>query len=206
LSRRAGAAVLDFAGLARIEVREELQLAVADGDEEDPEPADRLGRPRVVHHAVLVRGEALDGHRDFHVGLTALHGEAEPAAEHRSVLAHVAARHTDVIEAPHGADGWRGEPEPLGEREANARRRVAREPARTTSVEPGRHPALRRDTRAPSPSNGSIEIVDAEREMVHAGPRLFVNQRMTGREDGEGATPEREDRHLAVRTRQLRAR
>src|SRR5262245_53895288 len=66
--------------VAGIEVLKELELAIAHRDEGYPEPAHGLRRPRLIDHAVLVRGEALDGDPHLQVGLGALQRKAQTPA------------------------------------------------------------------------------------------------------------------------------
>ena len=164
-------------------------------------PPTGSGGPRVIHDAVLVRREALQGQRHFHVGLPALDREAETPAEHGLVLAHVGARDADVVEAlQRTGRAWR-EVEPFGEQDAHARRRVVRDPATALAAQPrlqseGRLGASRsRDRR--------LEIVDAERDVVHTRPGLALDQRVLRREDGERAASEGKDRDGPGGARQL---
>ena len=67
----AGRAVPDLEARGGIVVLQELQLAVADGDERYAQAADRPGRAGMIDDAVLVRCKALDRLADLHIGLAA---------------------------------------------------------------------------------------------------------------------------------------
>ena len=58
--------------MLRIEVLQELELAVTDGEEGHPQPADDAGGAAVMDDAVTVRREALDRDDGLDIGLRAL--------------------------------------------------------------------------------------------------------------------------------------
>ena len=60
---------------------QELQLAVAGGDEDDAKTADRHGSPRMMDVAVVVGGEVFHWDLHLHVGPLALERAPERAAK-----------------------------------------------------------------------------------------------------------------------------
>src|SRR3972149_3696831 len=115
--------------------------ATAARDDRDPEPADRLGRTRVIGDAVPVRGEALDGDLHLNVGLGALQRTAQAPHERLDGRAVVRAGDTEMVDAldeawpgrlqrdglgkgrPHPDGRRRGEEQPRGPAEAFPRLR-----------------------------------------------------------------------------------
>src|SRR5262245_22969569 len=198
LARRPRRAGIDAARLARIEVLEELELAIARGDEGHTQAPDQLRWPRVVDGAVLVGREALHGEGQLDVGLLALDLTPEASAPGFDGRGVVPAGDAEMVHAFHQWRAGRLEIERRHEPGRDARRagRIERDATAIAQARDGTI-AQRRDARAPGGLGRRAQIVRGERDVVNARPVLAIDIRMAGRAQGDPHASHAEDGHRA---------